>query len=141
MAIYSAQVLSNNNAISTPQIEVVAGSHGYRLLEFGGTQLTSVVSTIGLGPPAAVGITPSGSFARPDDGGNTSASTTRGAASWGTLPTSPVQFLRRISLVSTIGSGFVWTFPRGVQILSAKTLVLWNITASATFQCWFVVDE
>jgi hypothetical protein len=48
---------------------------------------------------------------------------------------------RRVSLPATIGAGIVWTFPRGFQVLKAKTLVGMNIATPAVLDVWFVIDE
>jgi hypothetical protein len=65
------------------------------------------------------------------------------AVAWSVAPTVPAQFFRRISLPATIGSGVLWTFPRGLAIsAAAATMLIWNLaTNSASTNVWWVVDE
>jgi len=64
------------------------------------------------------------------------------AVAWSVAPTVPAQFLRRISLPATIGAGVIWTFPRGMNVAAAASMLIWNLaTNSASTNVWWVVDE
>jgi hypothetical protein len=64
------------------------------------------------------------------------------AVAWGTAPNVPGNFLRRVSLPATIGSGIIWTFPRGLIIAAGADMLLWNLTAnSASTNVTWVADE
>jgi|SRR5262245_9270749 len=54
-------------------------------------------------------------------------------SAWSTAPTTPAQFLRRASLVASIGAGFVWTWPIGKELVIPLSdwLVIWNDGAAA----------
>jgi hypothetical protein len=61
---------------------------------------------------------------------------------WSVAPTVPAQFFRRVSLPATAGAGVIWTFPRGLILAAAGTMLLWNLaTNSASTNAWVVVDE
>ena len=124
---------------------MIAGANlGYRLLELGITINAATASVFGLGRPAAIGITPtSPATVLAEDGGNTATGNTTTALAWGTAPTAPTNFFRRVSLPATIGAGFIWTFPRGIVVLKALTSVLWNPSAgsNSVADVWCVVDE
>ena len=144
MAIFAIALRTSISASGTAAAEIIAGANNaYRLLEFGVTINAATASTYGLGQPAAKGTTPgTSSTVIAEDAGNTTAGASQVALSWGTAPTAPTNFLRRVSLPGTIGAGIVWTFPRGRQQLKAVTDVLWNLAASsAGADIWVVVDE
>ena len=145
MAIYSLANRTSAVATATPCLEVIAGANlGYRMLEFGITINSATASVFGFGRPAAIGVTPtSPQTVLAEDGGNTATGNTTTALAWGTAPTTPANFFRRVSLPATIGAGIIWTFPRGVVVLKANTTVLWNPSASSNSvaDVWNVVDE
>lgn len=121
----------------------------YRLRECGITLAAATASTYGLGRPAAVGVTPTSPItvlaANPSDPAGASAH----AVAWGTGPTVPTQFLRRITLPATIGAGIVWTWPAeslivgpGNAAAAVASLVIWNLaTNSANTNLYYAVDE
>lgn len=65
------------------------------------------------------------------------------AVAWGTAPTIPAQFFRRTLLPATIGSGMIWTFPRGIVLAAAgPSFTQWNLAAnSASIAVHVVADE
>lgn len=69
------------------------------------------------------------------------ASLTTIAAAWGTGPTIPTNFFRRISLPATIGTGVIWTFPKGLVIPLNGSIVVWNLSATGVADAYVVVDE
>src|SRR5208337_2737131 len=109
-------------------LEVIAGANdSYRLMELGFTLVTATASAFGFGRPAAIGITPTSPITvLTEDGNNASTFVTTTALAWGTGPTVPANFDRRISLQASIGAGIVWTWPRGFTVTKALTSVLWN---------------
>lgn len=143
MALYSLAVRTAAGTIAVAGLEIGAGANvGYRLLELGLTLNAATASVFGLGTPGAIGLTPTNVAALAEDGGNTAAANTNGIIAWSsTVPTVPANFFRRLSTPATIGAGIIWTFPRGIITLKAKTQVLWHITAVSVADVWFVVDE
>lgn len=65
------------------------------------------------------------------------------AVAWSVAPTIPTQMFRRTYLPATIGSGMIFTFPRGIILgAAAASLVQWNGAASsAVIVVHCVVDE
>jgi hypothetical protein len=143
MAIYSvANRTSSGTAASPAQENIASSAVAYRLLEFGITQNGPTASVFGLGRPAAIGVTPTSPVTvLAEDQGNNSAGNTTTALAWGTAPTVPANFFRRVSLPATVGAGIIWTFPRGIIVLKSNTSVLWVIATAAVADTWLVVDE
>ncbi len=143
MAIFSIAVRTVSVATSTAACEVIAGANNaFRLMELGFTINAGTASVLGYGTPTAKGVTPATeSTVQAEDSGNTTAGNTVVALSWATVPTAPTNYLRRVSLPAVIGSGIIWTFPRGRSVLKTVTDVLYNLLASSVTDTWFVVDE
>lgn len=143
MAIYSIANRTTGLSSGGAGIELIAAAAiGYTLLEMGVSLNGATASAFGLGQPAAIGITPTTPVTvLAEDTGNTAAGNSTTALAWGTGPTVPSNFFRRVSLPGTVGAGIIWTFPVGIKILKAKTLVLWNNTLVAASDVWVVVDE
>jgi hypothetical protein len=111
------------------------------LREIGVTLVAATASVFGLGRPQANGITPGAPVALipHEPGGGLSKAVA--ALSWGTGPTVPGQFIRRVSLPATIGATIVWRFEKGLVIPKAQSLVVWNITAVSLADVWVMIDE
>ena len=141
MAIYSLSQRTTNFTSAQACWELrTAASDRVVVLEIGFNTNTATAQTIGLGRPAAQGITPVNVLFQAEDSASP-ASVTNASLSWGTSPTVPAQFLRRVSLPATAGAGIIWTFPRGLIVPVSASLVLWNITTSVAADVWVVIDE
>lgn len=143
MAIFSIATRTSSGTTATAAQEIIAGANNaFSLKELGITINAATASVFGVGIPAAKGITPgTTSTVQAEDQGNTTAGNTTVAQTWGTGPTVPANFIRRVSLPATIGAGIIWTFPRGLNVLKNTTEVLWNITTDSVADVWVVVDE
>lgn len=143
MGIYSLANRTSNVTTATATLELIGGANlGYRLLELGVTINAATASTYGYGTPAAIGVTPTSPVTvLTEDRGSTTTGNSTTALAWGTAPTVPTNFFRRVSLPATVGAGIIWTFPRGITVLKAQTTVLWNLTATSVADVWVVVDE
>lgn len=143
MAIFSLANRTTDTTTAHDCIEMIAGANtAYRLLELGIFLNAATASAFGFGRPAAIGITPTTPVTvLAEDGGNTTAGNTTTALAWGTQPTIPANFARRVSLPATIGAGMIWTFPRGFTVLKALSSVLWNLSTVSAIDTWLVVDE
>jgi hypothetical protein len=143
MAIYS---LRNRTTITTTGaacLEIITTSTDRpRIMEIGIFLAAATASTYGLGRPAAKGVTPGTlTTVQAEDPGDP-AGTVQFALSWGTAPTVPAAFFRAISLPGTIGTGVIWTFPRGLIIPISYSIVIWNLaTNSAATDIYAVIDE
>jgi hypothetical protein len=63
------------------------------------------------------------------------------AIAWSAQPTISAVDFRRIGLPATIGTGVIWTFPRGLQVQAQLAIAIVNrATNSAAADCYAVVD-
>ncbi len=143
MAIYAGSQRTSSGSISTAAWEIRSTSTNKpKLMELGISINAATASVFGLGRPGAIGLTPTTPITWLDESdGNGPAGLTTSALAWGTGPTVPTNFFRRVSTPATIGSGIIWTFPRGLGLPVSGSVVLWNITATSVADVWGVVDE
>lgn len=144
MAIYSIAQRTTVTTIAAAAWEVRSTSANKpKVMEMGISLGAATASIYGIGRPQAIGITPTSPLTALDESdGNGPAGLTTCAVAWGTGPTVPLNFFRRVSLPATIGAGVILTFPRGLGLPVSGSIVLWNITAnSAVTEVWAVVDE
>lgn len=141
MAISSLALRSTNFTINQCCWELRTGSLARAVvLEIGILQFTATVQSLGLGRPQALGVTPVNVLFQMEDP-NAPASSMNASLSWGTSPTTPLIFLRRMNTPAAAGVGIVWTFPRGLIVPVSSSLVLFNITAAVASDIWCVLDE
>lgn len=143
MGIYSFAGRTSNVAIANATFEIRAGATGPRprILEVGIFLAAATASAFGIGRPQAIGITPTSPQTILAEDPAEGSSLTQVAGAWGTGPTVPLNFLRRISLPATIGTGVIWTFPKGLVIPLSGSIVVWNITATGVADAYIVIDE
>lgn len=142
MAIYSVANRSSNVTIANAHIEIRASATGRpRIMETGIWLNAATQSVIGIGRPQAIGITPTTPVTVQAEDPNDGAGATQTALAWGTGPTVPLIFLRRPNIAAAIGAGVILTFPRGLLIGAAFSIVHWNITATSVVDVHHVVDE
>jgi hypothetical protein len=142
MSISSCAIRTSNLTITAASAEIrsAAGTRP-KILEVSIIQSVGTAQSLGLGRPAAIGVTPGTTSAfQPDDPGD-AASTVTMAASWATSPTAPVVYHRRWNSAATIGVGIVWTFPRGLVIPVSSSIVVFNITAAQASDLNVALDE
>jgi len=142
MAIYSLANRTSNVTTANPSLEVrAAAANRPRVLECGIWLNAATQSPLGLGRPQAIGITPTSpvTVLQEDPAEGTGLTTT--ALAWATPPTVPLNFFRRVNIAAAIGAGVILTFPRGIVIAAAWSLVLWNIAAVSLYDVHVVVDE
>ncbi len=142
MAIYSLSQRSIQTAAAHCAWEIItAATKRPRILELGFSQVTAVAGTYGLGRPQAVGVTPTApvTFLAEDPGDP--AAVTTAAVAWGTEPTVPTGYFRRITCPATIGAGAIWTFPRGLYVPISFSIILWIIATAPVLDCWAVISE
>lgn len=142
MAIYSLSVLTTGTASGAAAWEIIPGTKAYRLLELGVFLNAATASNIGLGNPAAIGITPTSPvtfLAESEQSGR--VATVTSALAWGTGPTLPTNFYRQVSLPAAAGAGVIWQFPRGLQVLNGQTLVLWNLSLNSALRAYAAIEE
>ena len=142
MAIYSIARRTTNvtSGQSAHTIYTSATDRG-ALLEAGVFLAAATASLYSLGRPAAAGSTPTTPVLLLAEDPGAPAASIYSALAWGTSPTSPTNDLRRIALPATIGTGVIWTFPRGIIIAISTNFVLQNLASNGVVDSYFVVDE
>lgn len=113
-----------------------------RLLELGLFLTAATASVYQLGRPAAIGVTPTSPVDfLPEDNADVEVSgDLQSALAWSTAPTSPANFFRGINLPAQIGTGVIWTFPKGIVIPYSSSLVLWNGAANGAVRAYALLD-
>ena len=141
MSLYSLSVRTSNVTINQACWEIYTPSTlCIKIFEIGISTVTAQTMILGLAKPLAAGVgqtTPANFIAEQDSGLPTSK--TLSAVAWGTsAPTiATAGFLRRVSIVSAIGAGVIWTFPRGLYVPASSSMCIHNISASTGFlDCW-----
>ena len=141
--LISLGVLTTNTTTTEASWEIITGATPGRakLMEIGFTLNAATASSIGLGYPQAVGVTPTSpvDFLVEDPNDVLAASVVTSALAWATSPTVPAKFFRRMNFPATIGQGVVWTFPEGITIPVSSSIVLWNVGAVSALNAYAVI--
>ena len=143
MSLYGLSQRTTATVAASASWEVrSAATNKPRIMELGISQVTAVAGTYGIGRPGAIGITPTSPqnfVAEGDAGAPTSLSTA--AVAWGTGPTVPTNFNRRLTCAATIGVGAIFSFPRGMDISTSGSVIVWIIATAPVCDVYAVVDE
>jgi hypothetical protein len=131
MAVYGSERLTTGTTAATAAYELRTASTDRGKVERIGIVLrAATASRYGIGRPAAIGVTPTSPATwlalDPAD----PAGTVQTALAWGTGPTVPANFFKRI-LLAVNSEGIILTFPDLLAIAVSSSIVLWNITATA----------
>jgi hypothetical protein len=112
-----------------------------RLMELGVFVAAATASQFGVGFSGAVGVTPTSpvDYIKHDPSDVLATGVIQSAVAWGTAPTIPTAYLRRISLPGTVGTGVIWTFGDGIIMPVSSSLILWNIGTNAVADVYAVV--
>ena len=143
MAVYSAAQRTTATTAASASWEVRStSSNKPKLMELGISQSAATAGVYGIGRPAAIGVTPTSpvTFLDEQDGNGPTGLTTC-AVAWGTGPTVPANFFRRLSCPATIGAGAIFTFPRGLGLPVSGSIVVWIIATAPVCDVYAVVDE
>jgi hypothetical protein len=145
MPRYGLASRTSNVTIANACWELRSGANDrLHILELGIFLAAATASTFGFGRPAAIGVTPTSPVTvLPEDGNQPTAGASGSVAlAWGTGPTVPANFLRRIGFPATIGAGVIWTFPYpGIVVPVSSSIVLWNITATGVADVYVSIEE
>ncbi len=142
MAIYSiARRTTNVTSGQAAHTIYTAATDRGALLEAGLFMAAATASTYSLGRPAAAGITPTSPVLLQAEDPGSPAASIYSALAWSTSPTSPTNDLRRVALPATIGTGVIFTFPRGLIIAISTNFVLQNLATNGVVDSYFCVDE
>lgn len=142
--LLSLGIKTTDGTSSAPSLEIITGSSSrVNVKEIGIFQSTANASVIGIGRPAASGVDPDSPvdfLVHDEDVLSPASGTIQAATAWTTsAPTAPSQFLRRVSLPATVGTGVIFTFDNLI-IQPSSSLVLWNIDASSVVDVYVVVE-
>ena len=143
MARYEIGVTKTTGAAAGLLCQVRAGAaRDIRVFEIGVFTSTAVSGEVALVRPSAVGAT----FTSSAVGAALDTATIAGVTVVDTLattaPTIGTNYMRRIVLPGSIGSGVIWTFPTGICIPTSGSLALWQLSALAvTYSVYFDYDE
>ncbi len=150
MARYELGIRTTVTTTAAANSELRAASgNPFKIAELGLTLAAATASTYGLGRPAAVGVTPTAPVSVLAVNPSETAGTAQTAVAWGTGPTVPAAFFRRITLPATIGAGIVWGWPParfivgpGNAAAAVASIVVWNLaTNAAALDLYFVLDD
>ena len=143
MARYSIAINKTTTAAAGLITQLRAGTgRDLRVYEIGIFVTSAAASTVGLIRPSAVGaVFTSSGVGAPEDAASQAGVAVVDTAST-TAPTIGTNYMRRIAMPSTIGSGMIWTFPFGINVPTGGSLALWQISATTVgFETYFVYDE
>lgn len=142
MAIYSLALNTTVTTTGAAAWDVKASaSNRPAVMEVSVNLGAATASTYGLGRAGNTPTQTSPVLVQAEDPGDP-AGVSGCAVAWSVAPTVPTAHLRRISLPATIGSGIIWTFPRGLVLATSASLLVWNLaTNSANTNIHVVVDE
>jgi hypothetical protein len=126
---------------------LATGTRMPEIREIGIFNVSGVAAEVGIGQPAAIGITPATEVTvQATNTQDTIAGHTVIAASWGTAPTAPTTFRRRFELQGVVGAGVIFTWNPGEFVMwsgaTINTVVPWQISALAvTYDIYVKVAE
>jgi hypothetical protein len=134
VARYDLGFRTLDGTVAFPAAEIRSTSSDKpRVLEIVMLQTAAAASAlnIGIGVPTALGVGPIAPVKLlPEEVTDTACPVTI-ATQWGTKPTVPTNFYRRVGAVTGVGNGLIVAFPRGLSIAVSSSLVLWNILANS----------
>ncbi|MHA1481891.1 MAG: hypothetical protein ACTSQA_00450 [Candidatus Heimdallarchaeaceae archaeon] len=138
----AVRTASGTDAAAAWEIRTGATPGRVKVIEIGLFLAAATASIIGLGRPAVTGITPTTpvDFLPEDPDDVIATGIAQSSLAWGTGPTVPTEFIRRIALPATIGTGVIWTFPEGLIIPVSDSLVLWNLSTNSVLDAYAVLS-
>jgi len=125
-------------------LEILAGTKGCFLRELHIILAAATASTYGFGRPAAKGITPTTPVTNllEGPGFGVKVAEVKTALAWGTGPTIPSEFYRRVGFPATIASFVLWEFPgQGLFIPANGSMVIWNLALNGVVDANLVTEE
>jgi hypothetical protein len=141
MAVYGSERLTTSGTIATAAWELRTASTDRGKVERIGIFIrAATASTYGIGRPAAIGVTPTSPATWLAHDPAEPAGTVQTALAWGTGPTAPANFFKRIQLAVN-SEGIILTFPQLLVIAVSSSIVLWNITATAVCHVIVIGEE
>ena len=141
MSIYSIGRRTTGVTSGQGSMDVVMGaSTRGKLMELSFTLGAATASTYGINRPTAVGTRTTPVVLLAEDPGDPAA-LCDSALAWSVQPTLATDDLRRIGLPATIGTGIIWTFPKGLVLAISAGVALVNRATNGVGDCHVVVDQ
>jgi len=143
MPIYSIGRRTTGTTSGNAAFDVVSGANVLaRIMEFGFFLGAATASTYGLNRPTANGTrTTPVALLLESETGTAPASECDTALAWSVQPTFATDDLRRIGLPATIGTGVIWTFPKGIAMAVSTGIALVNRATNGVVDAYCAVDE
>lgn len=142
MAIYSIAQRTTATAAASASWEIrTASTDRAAILEIGISQNAATAGVYGIGRPAAIGVTPTSPQTVLPEDPNEPTGTVTVCVAWGTGPTVPANFFRRVSCPATIGAGVIWTFPRALMVAVSSSVIVWILATAPVCDVWAVMNE
>jgi hypothetical protein len=140
--LLGVRTITTSNGSTAYELIAPTAGIGVTLRKMTISLAAATASTLGLGRPAAIGVTPTSPVRLlPDRAGDPFEVDTKTAVAWGTPPTQPAAFMARISFPAVIGSTIVWEFNNGILIPAGGSLTLWNLAVNGVLDVTVEVDE
>jgi len=116
-------------------LHCVATERAY-IREIGISLNAATASSVGLGRPANTPTATTSVLGQAHDAAEGAATVNMDTA-WGTAPTAPTIFMRRVVFPATAGVGLIWAFPPGSEIIMPVSgwLTFWNFGGAAGSAC------
>lgn len=141
MAIYSIGRRTTGTTSGNAAFDVSAGAAVRpAMLELGVFLAAATASTFGVNRPTALGTRTTPVVLLAEDPAMP-ASEADTALAWSVQPTFATDDLRRIALPATIGTGVIWTFPKGIVIAQNLSIAVVNRSTTGVADVYCVLDE
>lgn len=144
MAIYSlARRTTNTTSGQAAHSILTSSTLRVAVLECGIFMAAATASTYLMGRPAAAGVGAQTSpvLLQAEDPAAPVSLTNSALAYATSSPTSPTNPFRRWASPATIGTGVIWTFPRGILVAVSSEFIVSNGATDGVVDTYFTVDE
>ncbi len=144
MARFELGVNSVAAAAAAAYLEIRSPTKPVSVLELGFFTQAATASSVGIGRPAAIGVTPTSPQTVLSTVSTSLTGTVQTASAWGTAPTVPANHFRRLTFPASIGAGAILQWPVGDLVIpTGGSLVLWNFggAAGSILSCYVAVEE
>ena len=143
MPVFEKGDLTTGVTAANAAFEFRAGAQTCFVYELGLFLNAATASILGLGRPANNGSVAGGTVGVGQNIDEDGAAALAGIvlSGWTTAPTAPTNFMRQIGLPAAIGNGIVWSWPRGLRVKAARSLVVWNIATSSALRYYVAWEE
>lgn len=140
MAINSITRRTSDGTAAAAALEIYTSARNVSIKSIQISLAAATASTFGIGIAAAQGVTPTAPVALLSEDRTRAASATSTAVAWGTGPTVPAQFYRKVYFAATIGLSQKFTFD-GLALNVGESLVVWNVGTNGVADVEIVVSE